>query len=122
MLRIIGSALRTGTVSYNQDRLAAPAPALTKGRPALDPTRCDGNAACQAACPTSAIVLGQAGKDGRRSFTLDYGACVFCGRCAEACAPGALTISAEYALATLRREDLILRVEVSAGLSEENAR
>jgi formate hydrogenlyase subunit 6/NADH:ubiquinone oxidoreductase subunit I len=43
---------------------------------------------------------------------LDYGACIFCGRCAAACAISALTISGDVALGTLRRQDLVLRVLV----------
>ena len=112
MLHIIITALRTGRTTEPARCLEGPAPAATRGRPALDADRCDGDAACQAACPTTAITVGPGWADGRRPFVLDYGACIFCGRCAAACAPGALTMTADYALATLRREDLILRVAV----------
>lgn len=112
MLRIIRAALRIGTVTESLQTLQAPAPPATKGRPHLEVDRCDGDGACQVACPTTAITLGASHIDGRRPFTLDYGACIFCGRCAAACAPDALTISADYALATVRREDLVLHVAV----------
>jgi len=112
MLRIITTALRIGRVTETLETLEAEAPSAFRGRPHLDVDRCDGNAACQAACPTTAIVLGPPRQAGGRDFTLDYGACVFCGRCAAACAPGALTMTTDYALATRRREDLVMRVEV----------
>lgn len=119
MLRIIMTALRTGRTTEPAEQLEGPAPAATRGRPALDADRCDGNAACQAACPTTAITVGPAQADGRRPLVLDYGACVFCGRCAAACTPGALTMTTEYALAALRREDLILRAVVPARQGRE---
>jgi hydrogenase-4 component H len=112
MFRILTSALRIGRVTESLETLEAAAPPAGKGRPNLDVDRCDGNGACQIACPTTAIVLGAPRPDGNRSFTLDYGACVFCGRCAEACVPVALTMTGDYALAALRRQDLVLRVEV----------
>jgi hydrogenase-4 component H len=111
MLRIIGSALRIGRITAPPAALEAPAPPATRGRPHLDIDRCDANGACQEACPSGAIALGSP-VDGERTFTLDYGACVFCGRCAAVCVPGALTITPDYALATVRRADLIYRATV----------
>jgi hydrogenase-4 component H len=111
MLRIITAALRIGRVTASPGAMEADAPAASKGRPSLDRDRCDANGACQDACPTGAIALGDT-VDGTRSFTLDYGACIFCGRCAAACAQGALTMTPDYALSALRREDLILRTTV----------
>jgi hydrogenase-4 component H len=113
MFRVLAAALRKGRITESLETLQAAAPAA-KGRPNLDTDHCDGNGACQTACPTSAIVLGVPRSEGNRSFTLDYGACVFCGRCAAACLPGALTMTGDYALATLRREDLVLHAEVSS--------
>jgi hydrogenase-4 component H len=114
MLRILAAALRGGRVTESLETLEGAAPSAAKGRPSLDVERCDGNAACQAACPTTAITLGAPRPTGGRSFTLDYGACIFCGRCAEACRPGALTMTGDYALATVRRADLVLSVEVAS--------
>jgi hydrogenase-4 component H len=113
MLRILAAALRVGRVTESLETLESAAPAGAKGRPSLDVDCCDGNGACQTACPTTAIVLGTPRPEGGRSFTLDYGACVFCGRCAEACLPGALNMTGDYALAVLRRDDLVLRVDVA---------
>jgi hydrogenase-4 component H len=112
MLRILAAALHGGRVTESLETLEAAAPPAAKGRPDLDVDRCDGNGACQTACPTTAIQLGPPRPAGGRSFVLDYGACIFCGRCAAACLPGALTMTGDYALATLCRADLTLRTEV----------
>jgi hydrogenase-4 component H len=129
MWHLIRWAWRTGVVTAPPPALAGPAPAGTKGRPALEVERCVGDAACARACPTDAISLGPVtpaeapASTARRAFRLDYGACVFCGLCAEACAPGALRMTADDALSTLRREDLVLNVLVPAVVqSEEVAR
>lgn len=114
-MRIILNALRTGKVTESAASLEAPAPAATKGRPALRPELCDGDAACVAACPSAAISFGVPRLDNTREMRIDYGACVFCGRCAEVCAAGALTISTDFALAARRRTDLVLRVSVACG-------
>jgi formate hydrogenlyase subunit 6/NADH:ubiquinone oxidoreductase subunit I len=120
LLRIIASAVRTGQVTRTLESLERDEPLATKGRPALDPARCDGNGACEAACPTTAIRLGARGADGRRVFVLDYGACVFCGRCAAACAPAAMTITPNASLGTLSREDLVWRVSVGEAVSAQD--
>ena len=120
MWQILGRALRTGIVTASLETLEAPAPPAMKGRPALQVDLCDGNAACEAACPTGAIRLGMVSRNEsrdaapRRRWRIDYGACIFCGRCAEVCATGALRLTGDYALATLHREDLVFTTTVRA--------
>ncbi|HEY8287061.1 MAG TPA: 4Fe-4S dicluster domain-containing protein [Chloroflexota bacterium] len=119
MFRIIMAALRQGRTTERLEDLAGPAPATTRGRPALDADRCDGDAACAAACPTTALTMGPPEADGRRILTLDYGACIFCGRCAAACAQGALSMTTDYTMAVRKREDLVLSARVPIGIWRE---
>lgn len=77
-------------------------PARFQGRPSVRPDGCpDDCAKCAENCPTEAI------KAGSGTVSIDLGRCLFCGRCAEACAPGALVHTAEYRIATSDREDLV---------------
>ncbi len=120
MWRIIKQGLRTGVVTSSIQAVEAAAPPGTRGRPELDAALCTGCAACAQACPSGAIALGAPAELGRRggpaqrSWQLDYGACIFCGLCAEACTPRALRMTGDYALSTLRREDLVLVTTVAA--------
>jgi hydrogenase-4 component H len=77
-----------------------------RGTPHLQPERCKAAADCAAACPTSAIAVDDRG-DGTTSWQLDYGLCIFCGRCIEACPEEAITATNEFELSARRREDVI---------------
>jgi len=87
-------------------RYPAEAPDLAsaaRGLPMLDVVRCDGNAACVASCPTGAIKLESA------IWSLDAGACIFCGACARACPEKAIHLGHEIELAVLDPDDLIVQ-------------
>ncbi len=43
---------------------------------------------------------------GATQLTLDYGRCIMCGLCVQACPTGALQMTADYELAARHREDL----------------
>ena len=74
-----------------------------RGRPLFDASRCpEGCHACVTACPTDAIAV-KAG-----DFQVDLGRCLFCTDCQEACPEDAIQFSADYRLASSRREDLVL--------------
>lgn len=77
-----------------------------RGTPRLQPERCDASAECAAACPTSAIRV-EHRTDGGAAWALDYGLCVFCGRCVEVCPKQAIVASAEFELAARRRDDVV---------------
>jgi formate hydrogenlyase subunit 6/NADH:ubiquinone oxidoreductase subunit I len=94
--------LRRGRVTSRYPEVPPGLPAAARGLPELDAARCDGNAACVAACPTGAIRV--AG----RTWSLDVGACVFCGACARACPTGAIALGARIELATDLRADLVI--------------
>ena len=73
------------------------------GMPRLDPSRCnEGCRECALVCPTQAIRT----EDGTR-LDLDYGRCIVCQLCTEACPTGALTPSTDWAFGVSRREDLV---------------
>ncbi len=110
MWSILKVALRTGVVTRPFDGSGQPAPGL-RGRLVLDTARCTGSGACARVCPSGAIVVAT-GPDQQTTLRLDHGACLFCGRCVEVCDAGALAQSEDYALSTLRREDLVLAVVV----------
>jgi Ni,Fe-hydrogenase III small subunit/ferredoxin len=78
-------------------------PARFRGRPRIDGTACaQGCRACVDACPTEAISV----VDDRPR--IDLGKCIFCTACVEACPTGAITFTPEFAMATRRRESLVV--------------
>jgi Ni,Fe-hydrogenase III small subunit/ferredoxin len=78
------------------------------GMPRFSPERCEtGCAECAEICPTGAIqVRGeQSGKD---RLEVDYGRCVVCQLCVEACPHDAATASFDWAFGVRERSDLML--------------
>jgi formate hydrogenlyase subunit 6/NADH:ubiquinone oxidoreductase subunit I len=99
LLRPLRSGIVTGGYPDDPPVLAP----VSRGLPELDAARCDGTAACVAACPTSAITL--PGDD----WVLDTGGCIFCGACARACPNGAITLGPAIELAVRDRASLVIR-------------
>jgi len=78
-------------------------PERFRGRPGLDPARCDGGCQeCRDRMPSAALVVGP---DGRAS--LDLGACLYSPEEASRCRLGAVSYSTDYRLAARRRPDLV---------------
>ncbi|OJU25813.1 MAG: NADH:ubiquinone oxidoreductase [Nitrobacter sp. 62-13] len=72
------------------------------GMPRYNPALCEeGCAECAAACPTHAIQA----KDG--GLSVDYGRCVVCQLCTEACPGGAMEPSHDWAFGVRDRTDLV---------------
>ncbi len=94
--------LRRGPATGRYPAAPPDLPPAARGLPELDAARCDGNAACVAACPTGAIRVGPG------SWSLDAGACVFCGACARACPATAIGMGSRFELATDIRNHLVV--------------
>jgi Ni,Fe-hydrogenase III small subunit/formate hydrogenlyase subunit 6/NADH:ubiquinone oxidoreductase subunit I len=108
VIGILKTRLRLGhqTIAYPDGPVRLPA--RFRGRPAVDAARCTrGCAACAGACPTAAIV-----GIGTPDLGVDLGRCLFCGRCEEACAAGAISFTRDYRLAMRTREELVVRGDV----------
>ena len=72
------------------------------GMPRFNPDACrDGCAECATVCPTHAIEAGD------RRVAVDYGRCVVCQLCAEACPTDALTPSQDWAFGVADRRELV---------------
>jgi Ni,Fe-hydrogenase III small subunit/ferredoxin len=75
------------------------------GMPRYNPEACSPDCdACATICPTEAIKV-QAGSSAH--VDVDYGRCVVCQLCTEACPTGAMTPSTDWAFGVTRREDLV---------------
>lgn len=78
------------------------------GMPRFDPERCAPNCTeCAAACPTAAITV-DASHTGKERLAVDYGRCVVCQLCVEACPADAVRASSDWAFGTRERSDLQL--------------
>ena len=94
--------LRLGPLTVRYPDVRPGLPPAARGMPEFEPARCDGNAACIAACPTGAIWLEPG------TWTIDVGACIFCGACARACGPQAIQLGSRIELGTDERDSLVV--------------
>jgi len=78
------------------------------GMPRFEPERCAPECTeCAAVCPTAAIMV-EASDTGRERLAVDYGRCVVCQLCVEACPAGAARASFDWAFGARERSDLRL--------------
>ena len=87
-------------------RGAEPGQAGFLGLPRFNPEKCqEGCRKCADACLPGAIRLAPGAGDER--VTVDYGRCVVCQLCVEACPSGAFSSSEDWAFGSPMREDLV---------------
>jgi hydrogenase-4 component H len=82
----------------------SPPPEGFRGQPEVDIEKCIGCTACSMACPTRCIELTDTEDERVTVYCLDR--CSYCGRCEEVCPTGAVTLSAEFELATDSIDDI----------------
>jgi Ni,Fe-hydrogenase III small subunit/NAD-dependent dihydropyrimidine dehydrogenase PreA subunit len=101
MISFLRTRWRQGHPTLEFPRGAVRLPDRFRGRPAIEPSRCeDGCRACAEACPTQAIQTDP--------LRIDLGACLFCTACEEACPTGAVTYTSDHRLAARTRADLVV--------------
>jgi Ni,Fe-hydrogenase III small subunit/formate hydrogenlyase subunit 6/NADH:ubiquinone oxidoreductase subunit I len=109
MFHIFKNAAQTRLVTIGYPQTPAQIPENFRGAPTFDFSAWrDSRPACQA-CPTGAIDIQESAA--QRTVTVDYGLCIYCGRCAEADSSGAVQITRKFELAVRKRGDLIVTAE-----------
>src|SRR5438128_1439134 len=104
MLQVSLARLKQGHRTIPYPAQEPTLPDRFRGLPVVDQSKCpDGCRNCAEACPTDAIAIDKKG------LRLDLGRCLFCNDCMQACPEGAIRYTADYRLATRKREDLVLQ-------------
>ena len=111
-LRLISYSLRRrrATIRYPYEGIEVDE--YYRGRPQIDASKCILCGACATSCPPEAIqvVVDHASRE--KTWSINYARCIFCGRCEEVCPVGAITLTRDFELASVSKDDL--RVELKA--------
>ncbi|MDR0888726.1 MAG: 4Fe-4S dicluster domain-containing protein, partial [Coriobacteriales bacterium] len=77
-----------------------------RGKPEHRSVQCIACSACAIACPPNAIQMEVDTKEHTISWNINYGRCIFCGRCQEVCPVQAISLTNEFELAVMNKDDL----------------
>jgi hydrogenase-4 component H/formate hydrogenlyase subunit 6 len=80
--------------------------------PRFQPEACSDDRRCVGVCPTAAITVADA-EDGSRTWSLDYGKCVFCAECIRACPSGAIVGAGDFELAAKSRDGVVAQYDLT---------
>jgi ferredoxin len=89
---------------------------IYRGRPEINPNKCDGCGGCVALCPPHALRIVE--EANIRKIELSLANCIFCGRCSEICPEGAIVLvnkpeSPSYKVTSIKEVELnLLRCEM----------
>ncbi len=108
MIKLIGNYLKHGTVTTKYPKSQEAAPSGFRGKPMIDPGKCDACSKCADACPSSSITVEN------KSISVCVGSCVFCGACLDSCPKGAVTHSQAFEVSSMDREGLYEKYEAGA--------
>ena len=107
MLTALLRSLRTGVVTIRYPEQPARVPERFRGAPRALPGSAFDALPPASVCPSGAI----SGGPGQSRQAIDLARCIFCGRCAEGSAAGAIGLGREVELAARSREALVVEVE-----------
>ncbi len=109
MLRILRKSVSNGILTTSYPAKPHEPPLGFRGKPEVDFSKGTLKEYQEAAkvCPTHAITYAETS----RTWSINYGLCIFCGRCEEVCS--GITLSREFELAARRKTDLVLETTFS---------
>lgn len=98
--------LRSRVVTSRYPREVWLSDRANRGVPVFDPTQCTLSRDCEGVCPTGAITIEEAG-DGPGRWSIDFGRCISCGVCVQACLKGAIRAASEIDPVAPTRDSLV---------------